>query len=104
MSNDIIATIAEYYPTPLGAIYRGKDGKYLKIEFKTTELCPVIKEKLVETKQDGSTVFRKKDEKSKTSSELIKEGKAPFTETPKKEPKIEPKIDDEGEPGGGKQK
>lgn len=100
MSNQIIATIAEYYPTPYGAIYRGKDGKNLKIEFKSDKQAPAIKEKLVETKLDGTLVFRKKDEKAKTPSELIKEGKAPFTEPPKKDPKIK----EEGELGGGKKK
>lgn len=100
MTNDIIATIAEYYPTPPGAIYRGKDGKYLKIEFKATKQAPVIKEKLVETKPDGTIVFRKNNEKAKTSAELIKEGKPPYVEPPKKEPKIQ----EEGELGGGKQK
>ena len=72
----------------------------MKIEFKATKQAPVIKEKLVETKPDGSLVFRKKDEKAKTSAELVKEGKPPYVETPKKEPKIQ----EEGELRRGKQK
>lgn len=100
MSNQIIATIAEYYPTPPGAVFRGKEGKNLKIEFKSDKQAPVIKEKLVETKLDGSPVFRKKDEKAKTSAELVNEGKVPFAEPPKKDPKIK----EEGELGGGKKK
>ncbi len=88
MSNDIIATVPGFTLIPAGAIYRGKSGKDLKIEFKADQKPTVIKERLVESKEDGSAVFRKVGETSKTSAELVKEGKPPV-----KEPPIKPKDD-----------
>ena len=62
---------------------RGKSGKDLKIEV-SSDNVPPIKEKLVETKPDGTDVFRKAGETIKTSSKLKKEGK------PEKKPKPKP--------------
>ena len=86
MSNDIIATVPGFTLIPAGAIYRGKSGKDLKVEFKDDRRLTVIKEKLVEVKPDGSAVFRKAGETAKASAELVKEGKPPV-----KEPPIKPK-------------
>jgi len=86
MSNDIIATVPNFTLIQAKAIYRGKSGKDLKVEFKDDQKPTVIKEKLVEFKEDGGVVFRKAGEATKTSSELIKEGKPPF-----KEPKVKDK-------------
>jgi len=85
MSNDIIATVHGFTLIPAGAIYRGKSGKYLRVEFKADRPPTVIKEKLVEVKPDGSDVFRKAGETVKTSAELIKEGKPAATEPPIKQ-------------------
>jgi len=82
MSNDILAIFAPYYTIPAGAIMRGKSGKDLKIEV-SSDNVPPIKEKLVETKKDGTDVFRKAGETIKTSATLKKEGK------PTKKPKSE---------------
>ena len=87
MSNDIIATVPGFTLIPAGAIYRGKSGKDLKVEFKDDQKPTVIKERLVESKEDGGVVFREAGETAKTSSELIKEGKPPYKE---------PKVKDEG--------
>ncbi len=89
MSNNIIATIPNFTSGPAGVIMRGKSGKDLKIEYKADQPPVVIKEKLVESKLDGSQVFRKAGETVKTSAELIKEGKPPS-----KEPPIKPKEKD----------
>ena len=89
MSNYIIATVPGFTLIQSGAIYRGKSGKDLKIEFMADNPPAVIKEKLVEAKSDGSQVFRKAGETVKTSAELIKEGKLPS-----KEPPIKPKEKD----------
>ena len=62
---------------------RGKSGKDLKIEV-SSDNVPPIKEKLVDTKPDGTDVFRKAGETIKTSSKLKKEGK------PEKKPKPKP--------------
>jgi len=88
MSNDIIATVPGFTLIPAGAIYRGKSGKDLKVEFKDDQKPTVIKERLVETKPDGSAVFRKAGETVKTSVELIKGGKPPS-----KEPPVKPKVE-----------
>jgi len=88
MSNDIIATVPNFTLIQAGAIYRGKSGKDLKVEFKDDQKPAVIKEKLVEVKPDGSAVFRKAGETAKTSAELIKEGKPPV-----KKPPVKPKDD-----------
>ena len=88
MSSDIIATVPNFTLINAGAIYRGKSGKELKIEFKDDQKPAVIKEKLVEVKPDGSAVFRKAGETAKTSAELIKEVKPPV-----KEPPVKPKDD-----------
>lgn len=50
MSNDIIATVPNFTLIQAGAIYRGKSGKDLKVEFKDDQKPAVIKEKLVEVK------------------------------------------------------
>ena len=84
MSNDIIATVPNFTLINAGAIYRGKSGKELKIEFKDDQKPAVIKEKLVEVKPDGSAVFRKAGETAKSSAELVKEGKPPVKEPPVK--------------------
>lgn len=89
MSNDIIATVPGFTLIPAGAIYRGKSGKDLKVEFKDDQQPTVLKEKLVEVKPGGSVVFRKAGETAKTSAELIKEDKPPW-----KEPPIKPKVDE----------
>ena len=83
MSNDILAVFAPYYTLPAGAIMRGKSGKDLKIEV-SSDNVPPIKEKLVETKPDGTDEFRKAGETIKTSATLKKEGK------PEKKPKPKP--------------
>lgn len=62
---------------------RGKSGKDLKIEV-SSDSVPPMKEKLAETKKDGTDVFRKAGETIKTSSKLKKEGK------PEKKPKPKP--------------
>lgn len=82
MSNDIIATVPEFTLIPARAIYRGKSGKDLKIEFKDNQKPTVIKEKLVETNPDGGVIFRKAGETAKTSAELVKEGKPSSKEPP----------------------
>ena len=82
MSNDVLAVFAPYYTIPAGAIMRGKSGKDLKIEVSSDDVPP-MKEKLVETKPDGTDVFRKAGETIKTSAKLKKEGK------PTKKPKPE---------------
>lgn len=83
MSNDILAVFAPYYTIPAGSIMRGKSGKDLKIEV-SSDFIPPMKEKLAETKPDGTDVFRKAGETIKTSSKLKKEGK------PEKKPKPKP--------------
>ena len=83
MSNNILAVFAPYYILPAGAIMRGVSGKDLKIEV-SSDNVPPIKEKLVETKPDGTDVFRKAGETIKTSAKLKKEGK------PEKKPKPKP--------------
>lgn len=104
MSNDIIATVPDFTLIPAGAIYRGKSGKDLKVEFKSDQKPTVIKEKLVEVKPDGSAVFRKSGETAKTSAELIKDGKSPGKEPPvkPKDDKEKPKV--EADDAGGKVK
>ena len=92
MSNYIIATVPGFTLIQSGAIYRGKSGKDLKIEFKNYSPQTVVKEKLVESKEDGSQVFRKAGETAKTSSELIKNGKSPYLEPPIK-PKEKDKVE-----------
>ena len=77
MSNDIIATCHPWSHIPPGVIFRGKSGKELKLEFKADKPPTSIKEKLVEAKTDGTVVFKKPGETTKTSAELIKEGKPP---------------------------
>ncbi|MBK8117452.1 MAG: hypothetical protein IPK44_24505 [Candidatus Accumulibacter sp.] len=89
MSNNIIATLPNFTSGPAGVIMRGKSGKDLKIEYKADKPPVVIKERLVESKQDGTVFFRKAGETVKTSAELIKEGKLPS-----KEPPIKPKEKD----------
>lgn len=94
MSNDIITTCHPGSFIRPGSIYRGKSGKELKIEAKA-ELTPShSKTKLVETKEDGSAVFRKAGETAKTSAELVKEGK------PAKEKPLSEKL--KAEEGGKK--
>ena len=88
MSNDIIATVPNFTLIQAVAIYRGKSEKDLKIEFKDDQKPAVIKEKLVEVKPDGTTVFRKAGETAKAAAELVKEGKPPV-----KEPPVKPKDD-----------
>lgn len=75
--NKIIAIVTNFTLLSPGVIFRGKSGKDLKVEFDDENKSVVIKEKLVESKPDGTTVFRKPGETSKTSAELIKEGKPP---------------------------
>ena len=82
MSNNIIAIIPNFTHGPAKTIFRGKSGKDLKIEFMANNPPVVIKEKLVETKEDGTVVFRKVGETTKTSAELIKEWKPPYKESP----------------------
>lgn len=77
MSNEIIATVHPWSHLPADVIVRGKSGKELKIEFKTNEPPTVVKEKLVEAKLDGTTLFRKGGETTRTSAELIKAGLPP---------------------------
>ena len=77
MSNDIIATVPGFTLIPAGAIYRGKSGKDLKVEFKDDQKPTVIKEKLVEVKPDCSAVFRKVAETLQASADSITEGKPP---------------------------
>ncbi len=88
MSNYIIATVPEFTLIQAKSIYRGKSGKDLKIEFKNDSPPTVVKEKLVESKEDGSQVFRKVGETTKTSSELVKEGKPSYKEPKVKEGKV----------------
>jgi len=64
---------------------RGVSGKDLKIEV-SSDSVPPMKEKLVETKPDGTDVFRKAGEAIKTSPTLRKEGK------PEKKPKQEEEV------------
>lgn len=73
---------------------RGVSGKDLKIEV-SSDNVPPMQEKLVETKKDGTDVFRKSGETIKTSATLKKEGK------PEKKPKPTPKSE---ESKGGKGK
>lgn len=98
MSNDIITTCHSGSFIRPGSIYRGKVGNELKIEAKE-ELTPShTKTKLVETKEDGSPVFRKAGDTTKTSSELIKEGKPPKEKPPSE------KLKEAAVEGGGKKK
>lgn len=90
MSNDIITTCHNGSFVSPGSIYRGKTaGKELKIEAKAEMVPSHAKTKLVETKSDGSTIFRKAGEIAKTSAELIKEGKPPKEKPPSEKPKTE---------------
>ena len=63
---------------------RGKSGKDLKIEV-SSDSVPPMKEKLAETKPDGTDVFRKAGETIKTSAKLKKEGKPEKKPNPKPE-------------------
>lgn len=79
--NKIIAIPADFSHLVPYTIFRGKSGKLLKVEFDDS-VKVVIREKLVEATTNGTVVFRKPGETSKTSAELIKEGRPPKLDRP----------------------
>ena len=70
-----LATLNNYTILPIRTIYRGS-GKY---DFYADELntvsLQIIKEKLVELKEDATVVYRKAGESTKLAADLKKEGK-----------------------------
>jgi hypothetical protein len=85
---NILATLQNHCAVPQKAIFRGKDGTKLKVDYWIDNTIPAtflpgIQEKLKEVKSDGTVTYTKAGETIKTSAELIKEGK-PITK-PQKE-------------------
>lgn len=78
MSNDIIALMHNFTLMEKGAICRGFSGKEIKLEYKSDSAPKTIKEKLIEAKSDGTVLFKKAGETTKTSAELKKEGKPEY--------------------------
>lgn len=70
-----LATLNNYTILPIRTIYRGS-GKY---DFYADELntvsLQIIKEKLIELKEDASVIFRKSGETTKISADYKKNGK-----------------------------
>lgn len=69
-----LATFTNWANIPPKTIYRGR-GKF---DFYADETAPppIIKEKLIEQKEDASVVYRKAGETTKIASDLKKEGRA----------------------------
>jgi hypothetical protein len=77
---NILATLQNHCAVPQKAIFRGKDGTKLKIDYWIDDTTPVslqppVLEKLKQAKADSTVTFTKPGETTKTSAELIKEGK-----------------------------
>jgi hypothetical protein len=95
MSN-ILATLQNHCSHPgTKLIFRGTDGKKLKVDYNADDSVPVglqpaILEKLKEAKSDGTVTYTKPGETTKISAELVKEGK-PISKPPKEKP-INPKV------------
>lgn len=69
-----LATFTNWANIPPKAIYRGS-GKF-DFYADETNLPPIMKEKLVEQKEDATVVYRKAGESTKIASDLKKEGRA----------------------------
>jgi hypothetical protein len=95
MSN-ILATLQNHCSHPgTKLIFRGKDGKKLKVDYYVDDSIPVglrppVLERLKEAKQDGTVIYAKPGETTKTSAELVKEGKP--VSKPQKEKPVDPEI------------
>ena len=87
----VIAVLNDFGLINSDAVFRGKSGQSLKMEFDPAQSAVSVKDKLVEALPDGTVVFRKPGETTKTSHELKKEGKPPGKVPPKKTPKETPK-------------
>lgn len=68
-----LATLNNYTILPIRTIYRGS-GKF-DFYADETALPQIIKEKLVELKEDATVVYRKAGETTKLAADLKKEGK-----------------------------
>ena len=66
-----LATLHHMCHIPLGSIYRG-NGKF---DFPADKLPDICKEKLKEVKDDGTAVYTKPGENTKTTAELKKQSK-----------------------------
>jgi hypothetical protein len=93
---NILATLQNHCSHPgTKLIFRGKDGKKLKVDYNMDDstplgLRPPLPEKLKEAKSDGTVTYTKPGETIKISAELVKEGK-PVTK-PLKEKLVDPKV------------
>ena len=93
---NILATLQNHCSYPgTKLIFRGKDGKKLKVDYNMDDSIPVglrlpALEKLKETKSDGTVTYVKPGETIKVSAELVKERK-PIVKPPKEKP-TEPKV------------
>lgn len=77
---NILATLQNHCAVPQKAVFRGKDGTKLKVDYSIDDTTPVslqppVLEKLKQAKADGTVTFTKPGETIKISAELIKEGK-----------------------------
>lgn len=77
---NVLAVLPNHCAVPKGAIFRGKTGNELKVDFYYDDTIPAttrnpIKEELKKAKEDGTVTYIKPGETIKTSTELIKEGK-----------------------------
>ena len=77
---NILATLQNHCAVPQQAIFKGKNGTKLKIDYWIDDTTPVslqppIFEKHKQAKADGTITYTKAGETTKTSAELIKEGK-----------------------------
>lgn len=70
-----LATLNYWSHLPINTVYRGA-GKFDFYEDETQPIkLQIMKEKLVELKEDATLVYRKSGEKTKIFAELKKEGK-----------------------------
>jgi len=69
-----LATFTNWANVPPKTIYRGI-GKF-DFYADETNLPPIMKEKLVEQKEDAKIIYRKAGETTKIASDLKKEGRA----------------------------
>ena len=69
-----LVTLNNWAILPRETIHR-KDGKF-DFYADETNLPPIMKEKLIEQKEDATVVYRKAGETTKIASDLKKEGRA----------------------------
>lgn len=69
-----LATLTNWANVPNATIYRG-NGKF-DFYADETNIPPIMKEKLIEQKEDATVVYRKAGETTKIASYLKKEGRA----------------------------